>query len=113
MATTPVGQEIHFEIDRTRTFPEAFTAPSSWGVDDQMYQVRAVMKNIVNSENAKAIDGDGEHVVPFWASPALKKAFKQSKAKKWIKLAYYRESEEEERADRTVTLNTANFEILD
>ncbi len=85
-------------------------------------QGRAEMRNIryvvegddgeyTDKENGD-IEIDGEHVVPFWAGAPLKKCFKRTKAKKWIAMAYYRETHEEDREDGSVTINTANFAIL-
>lgn len=116
MTTLEVGVEAHFELDRTQTWPVEFDPPESWGIKGTANQVESVMKNIVIAETGEQIDENGIHLVPFWACPALKAELKRSKAKKWVKLAYYREAEEEIREDasgtRTVTLNTANFKIL-
>lgn len=114
MATVTVGEEVHFEIDRSRTWAEPFEPPEEWrGKGKTMYRVRAEMRNIVFADSGESVDIDGEHLVPFWAGAALKKALKQSTEKRWVALAFYRQTEEEQREDRTVTINSANFALFE
>ncbi len=111
MASVPNGHECYFEIDRSRTFVETIEAPfETTGSRDTIEQVRAEMRAITDPDGDQ-IDGDGEHIVPWWACAPLKKALKQSSKKTWVGLVYVHESEKEEREDRTVTINSAKFAL--
>lgn len=119
MATVEPGEEVHFEVDRTKMFVEEIPNPFETK-NETINQGRGLMKNIRYAEGDHAeVDEDGEHVVPFWACGALKKILKKAKGaanKKWVRLGYYREAEDEDNykgTDKTVTINSANFKLLD
>lgn len=117
MSRTTVGEEVNFEVDRTRLFVEEVEPPFEiTGKRTTIDQGRGTMRNINYTESGKKVDLDGEHVVPFWACAPLKAVLKTAggpKQKKWVTMAYYREAETEEREDRDVTINTANFALIE
>lgn len=116
MATATVGMQINFEVNRLKLYVEETIPPFEIsGKRETIDQGRGEMRKIRYVETDKQVDYDGQHVVPFWACAPLKAAIKHAtsaKQKTWVALAYFREAEEEEREDRTVTINTANFALI-
>ncbi len=115
LASIEEGNWVNFAIDRTQTWVERvvppFDVPKS--KDGMINQMRANMRDIEYDETNEEIEEDGEHIVPFWACAAIKKAFKKSDSKKWIDLQVRRSTTEKTYPDGEVkTLNLAEIVLI-
>lgn len=115
MAFVDENREVHFEIDRKKTFVEQIVPPFALKGDRKtISQLRAEMRDIKYADTEEEVIEDGEHVAPFWTGRPIKAAFKKSNSKKWIRLAYIRSVEIEELPDgSTKTINSAAIKDLD